>query len=236
MILLPAIDLRDGKCVRLSQGDFDRETVYAEDPVAQALEFQEQGAQWLHVVDLDAALTGEARNRDSIRAVIDAVRINVEISGGLRDDESVSSALDSGAARIVIGTKALEDPDWVSSVVSKHGERIAVGLDVRGTTLQARGWTHDAGELDPIVSRFDNEGVSAFVVTDVARDGMLSGPNIDLLQHVMSMTSATVVASGGVSSLRDLEDLKAIGIRECIIGKALYAGAFTLAEALEVSA
>lgn len=233
MILLPAIDLRDGKCVRLSQGDFDRETVYGEDPVEMARSFADAGASWLHVVDLDAALTGEPRNREVVRSVVAAVpQIRVEISGGIRDDEGVAAAIDAGAARIVIGTRALQDPDWVADVARAHPGKVAVGLDVRGTTLQARGWTESAGELDPVLETLSRGGVEAFVVTDVARDGMLTGPNLDLLAHVMARTKATVVASGGVSSLEDLIALAAMGVPECIIGKALYAGAFTLSDAI----
>jgi 1-(5-phosphoribosyl)-5-[(5-phosphoribosylamino)methylideneamino] imidazole-4-carboxamide isomerase/N-(5'phosphoribosyl)anthranilate isomerase len=236
VILLPAIDLRDGRCVRLTQGDYSQETVYDDDPIAVALRFRDHGAQWLHVVDLDAALTAEPRNRDAIRAVIAAVpEIKVECSGGIRADDDVNAALDAGAARIVIGTRALKDPEWVARIAGAHGSRVAVGLDVRGTRLQARGWTEDAGELYPTLQRFDAAGVAAYVVTDVARDGMLAGPNLDLLRDVMSRTRATVVASGGVSSLGDLRALAALGVPECIVGKALYAGAFTLDDALEAA-
>lgn len=236
MILLPAIDLRDGRCVRLTQGDYGKETVYDDDPVAVAQRFSDQGADWLHVVDLDAALTGEPRNREAIRKVIAAVPgMHVEFSGGIRDDEDVAAALESGAARIVIGTRALQDPEWVERVAATHGARIAVGLDVRGTRLQARGWTEDAGELFPTMTRLDAAGVGAYVVTDVAKDGMLQGPNLDLLNDVMSRTQARIVASGGVSSLEDLRSLAAIGVEECIVGKALYAGAFTLSEAIQAA-
>lgn len=235
MILLPAIDLRGGRCVRLAQGDFDRETVYDDDPVAVAKRFEADGAQWLHVVDLDAALDGEPRNRDAIRAVVASVGLNVEVSGGIRDEDAVAAALQAGAARIVIGTRALRDPGFVERVVAEHDDRIAVGLDVRGTRLQARGWTEDAGDLHQTLERLDETGCGVYVVTDVSRDGMLTGPNLDLLADVMSRTPATVVASGGVSSLDDLRRLARLGVAECIVGKALYTGAFTLADALEAA-
>ncbi|HVL89772.1 MAG TPA: 1-(5-phosphoribosyl)-5-[(5-phosphoribosylamino)methylideneamino]imidazole-4-carboxamide isomerase [Actinomycetota bacterium] len=235
MILLPAIDLRGGRCVRLTQGDFDQETVYDDDPVAVAKRFEAAGAEWLHVVDLDAALEGVPRNRDAIRAVVDAVGLKVEISGGIRDEDAVRAALAAGATRIVIGTRALNDPAFVTRVVAEHGDAIAIGLDVRGTRLQARGWTEDAGELYPTLAALDEAGARTYVVTDVARDGMLSGPNLDLLADVMSRTPAALVASGGVSSLADLRALARLGVPECIVGKALYAGAFTLPEAIKAA-
>ena len=236
MIVLPAIDLRGGRCVRLTQGDFDQETVYDDDPVAVAKRFEADGAKWLHVVDLDAALDGVPRNRDAIRAVVDAVGLKVEISGGIRDEDAVRAALEAGAARIVIGTRALGDPAFVARVVGEHGDGVAIGLDVRGTRLQARGWTEDAGELHPALAALDDAGVRTYVVTDVARDGMLSGPNLDLLADVMSRTPAVVVASGGVSSLDDLRALARLGVGECIVGTALYAGAFTLPDAIRAAA
>lgn len=233
MILLPAIDLRGGRCVRLTQGDFAQETVYDDDPVGVAKRFESDGAEWLHVVDLDAALEGVPKNREAIRAVVASVGINVEVSGGLRDADGVDDALATGAARVVIGTRALADPDFAAAAVAKHGDRIAVGLDVRGNRLQARGWTEDVGDLHVTLSRLDDAGVRTYVVTDVSRDGMLSGPNLDLLADVMSRSPARVVASGGVSSLQDLRALARLGVAESIVGKALYAGAFTLPEALQ---
>lgn len=233
MILLPAIDLRDGRCVRLVQGDYDRETVYDEDPEAVAGRFQEQGARWLHVVDLDAALEGIPRNRDAIRSVIAACSIPVQRSGGIRSIEAIGEALGDGAARVVIGTQALLDPAFAAQAIARFGDAVAIGLDVRGERLQARGWTEDAGELFPTLASLDAAGAARYVVTDVARDGMLQGPNLDLLRAVVATTDRPVVASGGIASLDDLRAAAAAGAEACIIGKALYAGAFTLPEALE---
>jgi phosphoribosylanthranilate isomerase len=232
MILLPAIDIRDGRCVRLVQGDYAKETVYDEEPVSVAKRYEAEGAEWLHVVDLDAALKGEPRNRAVVEEVIKSVGIPVQCSGGIRSADAIAWARAAGAARVVLGTQALLDPAFVEQAVADGREMIAVGLDVRGTRLQARGWTEDAGDLNETLARLDAAGVARYVVTDVAKDGMLQGPNLDLLKTVMSETSAAVVASGGVSSLKDLSDLAATGVEACIIGKALYAGAFTVQEAL----
>ncbi|MGZ4213991.1 MAG: 1-(5-phosphoribosyl)-5-[(5-phosphoribosylamino)methylideneamino]imidazole-4-carboxamide isomerase [Actinomycetota bacterium] len=235
MILLPAIDIRDGRCVRLVQGDYARETVYDEEPIAVAKRYEADGAEWLHVVDLDAALEGVPRNRAVVEEVIRSVGIPVQCSGGIRSADALAWARASGAARVVLGTQALLDPSFVEHAVAEHGEMIAVGLDVRGGRLQARGWTEDAGELYETLSRLDGAGVARYVVTDVAKDGMLQGPNTALLAAVMERTRAKIVASGGVSSLDDLRALTALDVEGCIIGKALYAGAFTLPEALEAA-
>jgi phosphoribosyl isomerase A len=235
MILLPAIDIRDGRCVRLVQGDYARETVYDEEPVSVAKRYESEGAEWLHLVDLDAALEGVPRNRLIVEDVIRSVGIPVQCSGGIRSAVAIAWARRAGAARVVLGTQALLDPDFVEQAVADAREMIAVGLDVRGTRLQARGWTEDAGDLNETLARLDAAGVARYVVTDVATDGMLQGPNLDLLQAVMNETSASVVASGGVSSLKDLRDLATIGVEACIIGKALYAGVFTLPEALSAT-
>jgi phosphoribosylanthranilate isomerase len=235
MILLPAIDLRDGRCVRLVQGNYARETVYDDDPLTVAKRYEADGAEWLHVVDLDAALDGEPRNRAVIEEVIRSTGIPVQCSGGIRSTDALAWARAAGAARVVLGTQALLDPSFVEEAVADHGERVAVGLDVRGTRLQARGWTEDAGELYETLGRLDGAGVARYVVTDVAKDGMLQGPNRELLDSVMKATRGKIVASGGVSSLQDVRELAASGVEGCIIGKALYAGAFTLREALAVS-
>lgn len=233
MILLPAVDIRGGRCVRLAQGDFARETVHAEDPVAVAREFESRGAEWLHVVDLDAALEGVPRNRDVVAAVIRSVGIPVQASGGIRSLEAIEAALAAGAARVVLGTQALAEPAFVPAAVERFGaERVAVGLDVRGDRLQARGWTEDAGALWPTLERLDAVPVARYAVTDVARDGMLEGPNVGLLRSVIARTRAAVVASGGVSSTDDLRAIAAAGAEAAIVGKALYAGRFTLEEAL----
>ncbi len=231
--LLPAVDVADGKAVRLVQGEAGTETDYG-DPVEAALAWQEQGAQWVHLVDLDAAF-GRGSNRDLLAHVVGRLDIDVELSGGIRDDESLAAALATGCARINLGTAALESPQWCARVIAEHGDRIAVGLDVRGTILAARGWTSQGGELFETLARLDAEGCARYVVTDVAKDGTLKGPNLELLRRVCAATDRPVVASGGVGSLEDLHSLAELvpdGVEGAIIGKALYAGAFTLAEAL----
>lgn len=234
-VLLPAVDVADGAAVRLVRGAAGTETSYG-DPLEAAQAWQRDGAQWLHLVDLDAAF-GRGNNRELLRRVVSSLDIAVEVSGGIRDDASLDAALASGAARVNLGTAALESPDWVREAIAKHGERIAVGLDVRGTTLAARGWTKESGDLWETLARLDEDGCARYVVTDVHRDGTLTGPNLALLRDVCARTSAAVVASGGVSSLADLRAIAALGTVEgAIVGKALYAGAFTLPEALEAIA
>jgi phosphoribosylformimino-5-aminoimidazole carboxamide ribotide isomerase/phosphoribosylanthranilate isomerase len=232
-VLLPAVDVAAGQAVRLVQGEAGSETSYG-DPVAAALTWQEQGAEWIHLVDLDAAF-GRGSNRELLADVVGKLDVAVELSGGIRDDTSLDAALATGAARVNVGTAALENPDWVRAAIARHGDRIAVGLDVRGTTLAARGWTQEGGELFDVLARLDADGCARYVVTDVRRDGTLTGPNVELLRDVCAATSRPVVASGGVSSLDDLRQLAAlvdIGVEGSIVGKALYAGAFTLPEAL----
>ena len=233
LVLLPAVDVADGAAVRLVQGAAGTETSYG-DPLAAATAWQRDGAEWIHLVDLDAAF-GRGNNRELVGGVVRHLDVAVELSGGIRDDASLEAALATGAARVNVGTAALESPDWVRRAIAKYGDRIAVGLDVRGTTLAARGWTEDGGDLWQTLQRLDDEGCARYVVTDVHRDGTLTGPNLSLLRDVCARTSAPVVASGGVSSLDDLRaiaSLTSIGIEGAIVGKALYAGAFTLPEAL----
>jgi phosphoribosylformimino-5-aminoimidazole carboxamide ribotide isomerase/phosphoribosylanthranilate isomerase len=220
----------------LVQGELAKETVYG-DPLDVALEFQSAGAEWLHLVDLDAAF-GRGNNSELLARVVGALDIKVELSGGIRDDESLNRALATGCTRINLGTAALENPEWTAHVVAKHGDRIAVGLDVRGHVLSARGWTKDGGDLFETLLRLDEDGCARYVVTDVARDGTLTGPNLELLKSVCAATKAPVVASGGISSLDDIRALAAltsIGVEGAIVGKALYAGAFTLSQALEIT-
>jgi phosphoribosyl isomerase A len=237
LILLPAVDVADGKAVRLTQGEAGTETNYG-DPVEAALEWARQGAQWIHLVDLDAAF-GRGSNAGILRKVIKQVKgVNVELSGGIRDDASLEHALEIGAKRINLGTAALENPEWAADVIGRYGDVIAVGLDVRGTTLAARGWTREGGDLWTVLDRLEEAGCSRYVVTDVTKDGTLRGPNIELLREMTSRTPKPVVASGGVSSLDDiaaLRELVHLGVEGAIVGKALYAGAFTLAEALDVA-
>ncbi len=237
LVLLPAVDVADGKAVRLTQGEAGTETNYG-DPVDAALEWAKQGADWIHLVDLDAAF-GRGNNTAIIRKVIKQVRgVQVEVSGGIRDDRSLEAALESGASRINLGTAALENPEWAADVISRYGDVIAVGLDVRGTTLAARGWTREGGDLWTVLDRLEEAGCSRYVVTDVTKDGTLQGPNIELLREITARTPKPVVASGGISSLDDiaaLRELVPLGVEGAIVGKALYAGAFTLAEALDVA-
>ncbi len=236
LILLPAIDVIEGRAVRLVQGELSQETSYGT-PMQVAAEFAAAGAQWIHLVDLDAAF-GRGSNASLLAEVIASVDINVELSGGIRDDESLRAALATGCRRINLGTAALENPEWTAKVISEFGDRIAVGLDVRGHTLAGRGWTSEGGDLFETLARLDRDGCSRYIVTDVAKDGTLKGPNLELLREVCAATDKQVIASGGISTLKDLADLRELtemGIEGAIMGKALYAGAFTLPEALEVS-
>lgn len=231
--LLPAVDVADGQAVRLVQGEAGSETSYG-DPLEAALAWQAGGAEWIHLVDLDAAF-GRGSNRELLARVTGALDIKVELSGGIRDDDSLAAALATGATRVNIGTAALEDPAWCARVIDTFGERIAIGLDVRGTTLAARGWTQEGGDLWDVLERLERDGCARYVVTDVTKDGTLRGPNLDLLRQMCERTDKPVVASGGVSSLDDLRDIAALvplGVEGAIVGKALYAGAFTLPEAL----
>jgi phosphoribosyl isomerase A len=235
--LLPAVDVADGQAVRLVQGAAGTETSYG-DPLEAALAWQRDGAEWIHLVDLDAAF-GKGTNRELLARVAGRLDVRVELSGGIRDDQSLEAALATGATRVNLGTAALEDPEWTAKVVATYGDRIAIGLDVRiteaGHRLAARGWTKDGGHLWEVLERLDRDGAARYVVTDVSKDGTLKGPNLDLLGEVAARTDAPVIASGGVSSLHDLRALATLsgdGVEGAIVGKALYAGAFTLPEAL----
>ncbi|WP_017974206.1 bifunctional 1-(5-phosphoribosyl)-5-((5-phosphoribosylamino)methylideneamino)imidazole-4-carboxamide isomerase/phosphoribosylanthranilate isomerase PriA [Actinopolyspora halophila] len=235
--LLPAVDVADGQAVRLVRGAAGTETSYG-DPLQAALAWQQAGAEWVHLVDLDAAF-GRGSNRELLAEVVGSLDVNVELSGGIRDDESLRAALGTGCARVNLGTAALEDPEWTANVVREHGERVAVGLDVRveehGHRLAARGWTRDGGDLWEVLDRLDEAGCSRYVVTDVSKDGTLQGPNLELLRAVCEYTRAPVVASGGISTVHDLvalTSLEPVGLEGSIVGKALYAGNFTLSEAL----
>lgn len=234
--LLPAVDVKDGRAVRLVQGELSAETAYG-NPLEVALEFQAAGAEWLHLVDLDAAF-GRGENSALLAEVVGKLDIKVELSGGIRDDESLRRALATGCRRINLGTAALENPEWTAKIIQEYGDRIAVGLDVRGHVLAARGWTKEGGDLFETIERLERDGCARYVVTDVTKDGTLQGPNVQLLQEVCAVTRKPVVASGGISSLADIESLmalNAIGVEGAIVGKALYAGAFTVQEALELT-
>lgn len=240
LTLLPAVDVRDGQAVRLVQGASGSETSYGA-PLDAALAWQNDGAEWVHLVDLDAAF-GTGSNFDQLREVIGHLDVNVELSGGIRDDESLVRALSTGCRRVNIGTAALENPDWCERIIGEYGDRVAIGLDTRQIDgewrLRGRGWVSDGGDLWEVLERLDSQGCSRFVVTDVSRDGMLSGPNVELLREVAAATSAPVVASGGISSLDDIAALADVvdeGVDSAIVGKALYAGKFTLGQALAVA-
>ncbi len=234
--LLPAVDIAQGRAVQLAQGVAGSERAYG-DPVAAARRWQDAGAEWLHLVDLDAAF-GRGSNRALQASIVGALDIDVEMSGGIRDDDSLEAALATGCRRVNIGTAALEQPEWCARAIAEHGDRIAIGLDVRGRTLAARGWTRDGGDLYEVLARLDGEGCARYVVTDVNKDGMLQGPNLGLLRDVCAATDRPVVASGGVTELADiaaLMELVPLGVEGAIAGTALYEGRFTLEEALALT-
>jgi phosphoribosyl isomerase A len=234
--LLPAVDVAAGQAVQLVQGVAGSEKRFG-DPVEAALRWQHAGAQWIHLVDLDAAF-GRGSNRDLLAAIVARVDVQVELSGGIRDDDSLTAAMATGCRRVNIGTAALEQPDWCAAAIAQWGDRVAVGLDVRGRTLAARGWTREGGDLYDVLARLDSEGCARYVVTDVNRDGMLGGPNLPLLRAVCAVTDRPVIASGGITELADLEALATLvseGVEGAIIGTALYEGRFTLAEALALT-
>jgi len=237
LVLLPAVDVVDGRAVRLVQGKAGSETEYGS-ALEAALGWQRDGAEWIHLVDLDAAF-GRGSNRELLADVVGRLEVKVELSGGIRDDDSLAAALATGCTRVNLGTAALENPQWCARAIAEHGDRIAVGLDVQldngAYRLRGRGWETDGGELWPVLERLDREGCSRFVVTDVTKDGTLGGPNLELLGEVADRTEAPVIASGGVSSLDDLRAIATLvdrGVEGAIVGKALYAGRFTLPEAL----
>ncbi|MDN6271283.1 MAG: bifunctional 1-(5-phosphoribosyl)-5-((5-phosphoribosylamino)methylideneamino)imidazole-4-carboxamide isomerase/phosphoribosylanthranilate isomerase PriA [Bifidobacterium crudilactis] len=236
LTLLPAVDVRDGKAVRLRQGESGSETDYGS-PLEAARTWLRSGAEWIHLVDLDAAF-GTGDNRAELRSIVSELgdQVHIEMSGGVRDDDSLQAALDAGASRVNIGTAALENPVWTAKVIGRYGDRVAIGLDVRGHTLAARGWTREGGDLFETMKALDDVGCSRYVVTDVTRDGMMQGPNIDLLREVAERSEAKITASGGISTLDDLRaiaELNDLGVDSAILGKSLYAGAFTLEQALE---
>lgn len=236
LVLLPAVDVVRGKAVRLLRGEAGTETDYGT-PLDAARQWEVGGAQWLHLVDLDAAF-GRGQNQEILSEVVSAVSMRVEISGGIRDTASLARALDTGAARVNIGTAALENPDWTAEMIREYGDAVAVGLDVRGTTLAGRGWTSEGGELWDVVERLQEAGCRRYVVTDVTKDGTLTGPNTELLAEMARRTGTPVIASGGISSLDDLaalRELVPLGVEGAIVGKALYSGRFTLPEALDVA-
>ena len=236
LVLLPAVDVADGQAVRLVQGEAGSETSYG-DPLSAALDWQAGGAEWIHLVDLDAAF-GRGSNAELLAEVVGRLDVKVELSGGIRDDESLEPAMATGCRRVNIGTAALEQPEWCDHVVAEYGDRVAIGLDVRGENLAARGWTTEGGPWMETLDRLVAAGCERFVVTDVNSDGMLTGPNTELLKRVAERSGRKVIASGGIATLenlRDLRELVPLGIEGAIIGTALYVGRFTIEEALEVA-
>ena len=236
LVLLPAVDVAAGRAVRLVQGEAGSETIYGA-PLDAALAWQAAGAEWIHLVDLDAAF-GRGSNRAVLAEIVGRLDIAVEVSGGIRDDASLEAALATGCARVNIGTAALENPNWTAGAITRYGDKVAVGLDVRGTTLAARGWTREGGDLWNVLDRLDRDGCARYVVTDVTRDGTLTGPNLPLLRSVCERTDRPIVASGGIADLRDIAALRSLvplGVEGAIVGKVLYAGAFTLQQALALA-
>lgn len=236
LTLLPAVDVQGGQAVQLTQGVAGSEKTFG-DPLAAAQRWQDAGAEWLHLVDLDAAF-GRGSNAEVIADITAAMRLNVELSGGIRDDASLERALATGCRRVNIGTAALESPAWCEEIIARHGDRIGIAIDVRGTRLAARGWVREGGDWAEAVDRLSAAGCRTFVVTDVASDGMLTGPNLPLLRRVAARTDAEIIASGGIAHLDDLRALRELvpeGITGAIVGTALYVGNFTLADALAVS-
>jgi len=234
--LLPAVDIQGGKAVQLVQGVAGSEKTFG-DPIEAALRWQEAGAEWIHLVDLDAAF-GRGSNRELQAEIVGKLDVKVEMSGGIRDDESLEAAMATGCRRVNIGTAALEKPAWCAQAIATYGDRVAVGLDVRGRTLAARGWTQEGGDLYETLARLDAEGCARYVVTDVNKDGMLQGPNLQLLKDVCAATDRPVVASGGVTTLDDIRalmELVPVGVEGAIAGTALYEGRFTLQDALELT-
>ena len=236
LTIIPAIDIKGGRAVRLHQGRASHMTDYG-DPVERAYEFERTGARWLHIVDLDAAF-GDGNNRAIVEAIVANVDVSVEVSGGIRNSDSVARALETGAHRITLGTAAIEDPSWAAKMIDKYGARIVIGLDVRDGLVATHGWTKSAGPMVEMIKRFDAEGCQMYMVTDISKDGTLAGPNLELLRECAALTTGSIIASGGIASLDDIASLRSlvpVGVEAVIIGKALYEGRFTVAEACEVA-
>jgi phosphoribosylanthranilate isomerase len=234
--LLPAVDISEGGAVQLQQGVAGSGWKFG-DPWLAAKRWQDDGAEWIHLVDLDAAF-GRGHNRELIADIVGRLDLQVELSGGIRDADSLAVALATGCRRVNVGTAALENPEWTARAIAEHGDRVAVGLDVRGTRLAARGWTAEGGDVWETLERLNAEGCSRYVVTDVTKDGMLAGPNLALLRDIAARTDRPVIASGGVSTLADIAAIRELvpeGVEGAIIGSALYKGAFTLPEALDLA-
>lgn len=230
--VIPAIDLREGRCVRLAQGDFDRE-IWSEDPVVVAQRWSDLGAPMLHIVDLDGAAAGKPLNLDTLRHIRATIDVALEYSGGLRDDEAVEAAFAAGADRIVLGTALVSRPEWVAQLCNRYGELIVAGIDARRGQVAVEGWLQESKlQVSEVVGRANAMGLRRAIVTDIERDGMLGGPNLDTVRAVLSEASFEVIASGGMASIEDLEGAREVGARGAIIGQALYTGRIDLAEAL----
>ncbi len=239
MIILPAIDLKEGKCVRLEQGLMDRDTVYSDDPAAQALTWQEQGGEYLHIVDLDGAFAGVPKNKDAIEAIVAAIDIPCEIGGGIRDLQTIEAYLSLGVDRVILGTIAKENPAFVKEACDTFPGRIVVGIDAKDGLVAVRGWA-DVTEkkATELAKEMEGFGVAAIIYTDIARDGMMQGPNIEATRALAESISIPVIASGGLSSLDDIRRLMAIessGVTGVITGKAIYSGAIDLREAVALT-
>lgn len=235
MLILPAIDLRGGKCVRLKQGDYARETVFGDDPVAMARRWVGEGARALHLIDLDGAKEGTPVNREVIRRIVQAVDVPCQVGGGLRTDADIEAALEMGVARVVLGTRALQDPAWVRQMAQAYPKRIVLGLDARDGKVATHGWlnTSEASVLD-VAREFANWPLYAIVYTDIARDGMLEGPDVEGLADLARAVAMPVIASGGVTTLDNVRELLARRVFGCIIGRALYEGKIDLSAVLEL--
>jgi phosphoribosylformimino-5-aminoimidazole carboxamide ribotide isomerase len=236
MYIIPAIDLRDGKCVRLIQGDYDRQINYHDDPVKQAKEFVSAGAEWLHIIDLDGAKAGKPINTDTISDIASLAQLKVEVGGGLRDEDSIRQLLDIGVERVIIGTKAVSDFEWFNEMAEKFSGKIALGLDARGTKVATDGWTKNSSEpLLKFAKKAAKLPIAAIIYTDISKDGMMKGPNIERTKALVSAVGIAVIASGGVSKINDIRKLAKTGVEAVIIGRALYEGALNLAEAIEAA-
>ncbi|MBW5448987.1 1-(5-phosphoribosyl)-5-[(5-phosphoribosylamino)methylideneamino]imidazole-4-carboxamide isomerase [Cohnella sp. CFH 77786] len=235
-IIYPAIDIRDGKCVRLVQGDYNRETVYNDDPAAVARDWEAQGGEWIHLVDLDGAKAGHPVNDELIGRIAQAVKVPVQVGGGLRKEEDVDRLLGLGVSRVILGTAAIEDRAFVSRVLAKHGAKIAIGIDARNGLVATRGWLETSEvKAEDLAVQLAAEGAQTFIFTDISRDGMMGGPNVEAIVRLAQVSGRTVIASGGVSRPEDLDRLAAHakdGVGGAIVGKALYTGSISLADAV----
>ncbi len=237
MQVWPAIDLRGGRCVRLQQGDYGRETIFGDDPAAMARQFVDDGAECLHLVDLDGAKVGRPANIESVRAILKAVRVPCELGGGIRDEDTIASLLELGLSRLVIGTKALREPDWFQKLCRRFPNRLVLGIDARDGLVATDGWleTSNTSAVE-LAKQFDAEPVAALIYTDIATDGMLAGPNVPAMREMQQAVRIPVIASGGVTTAADVASLAKAGLAGCIIGRSLYEGRLTIRDAIDAAA